>query len=96
MEVQVTIMDELVSETKPRKKETAPRVRTKVSATRRLIDYAKEAGEFTLTDAMGDLGLKETCLRTHMSFINSNPARFDGVVFRRRPKTKIYQLVETK
>lgn len=90
MEVQITESLEI----KQRKKETVKRVRTTVNATNRLIGFAKEVGDFTLQDAMENLGLKETCLRTHMSYINANGVKFGNVLFKRYPKTKIYRLIE--
>ncbi len=66
------------------------RLRTDEPAVTRIINYGKKMGTFSLEQAEKDLGIKPTCMRTHMSFINSNDMRFEGVKFIGDRKTKTY------
>ena len=68
------------------------RVRTEEPAVDRIIKYGHDNKVFTLEQAEKDLGIKKTCMRTHMSFINSNGVRFGEVKFVGNRKEKTYTM----
>jgi hypothetical protein len=68
------------------------RIRTEQAAVDRIIQYGRDNAVFTLEAAEKALGIKMTCMRTHMSFINSNGVRFGEVKFVGDRKSKTYTM----
>jgi hypothetical protein len=71
-------------------------VKAKVSAEGKAVDRIVKFGAtntgFTLDQAEKQLGIKQGCLRTHMSFINSHGEVFGHVKFVGDRKTKTYTM----